>query len=496
MLYKQLNAAIGKEVSPTDFADYMRFHNRKLFREKYEPRPFCYAVRRPEHYPEGVISIEATTSGLPEPILTSVRSIEPVHPMTFALDAATNVTFRGERFLHSWINHSFSGNSGLSLVLTARARQFSSFILLVGRVASATVFEPTGAIIIQNKDDLKIPLLLEQIPTPKEFQDAIDSLSPEQQRFAKAYRDMQLQSTLFAICVIQIKPQLEKLLKLPVDALTKEIRLTQDLLELFIKYQIPSDLLSYDGCEHASLGSKLDTVREYVTGLRTMIDEKKNDELSDATSQAIYGVLSASPASPRAAIRRGALGPSSSDCSAGARQSSLSPVGQVKATRPVGQPQPDGDSTVFDFTAIPQRLDRQFAALDIDSALRPTIIKAEKSWTRTRQPTLLSSASTSGLTKDQRKSEKNQAFDLIDALSRSGSLPFDDVSFHVVLAATHCFTKSVTDTVIIDNVNPIEKVERSILIVSQTVHKRSAAELVNESQLSRVQHASPILFTS
>ena len=44
----------------------------------------------------------------------------------------------------------------------------------------------------------------------KEFKEAISSISPEQQRFAKAYRKMQLSSTLFAIAVVQIKPQLEK----------------------------------------------------------------------------------------------------------------------------------------------------------------------------------------------------------------------------------------------------------------------------------------------
>ncbi len=51
--------------------------------------------------------------------------------------------------------------------MVARARQFSSFILLVGSIASADVFLPKYAIIIKNKDDLKIPLMLEQIPTPK-----------------------------------------------------------------------------------------------------------------------------------------------------------------------------------------------------------------------------------------------------------------------------------------------------------------------------------------
>merc|ERR1719433_2162006 len=125
-------------------------------------------------------------------------------------------------------------------------------IVLVGRVASAHVFEPKYAALIQNKDELTIPLNLSTIPTPKEFKDAIESLSPEQQAFAKAFRSMQLASTLFCVLVIQIKPQLEQVLNLPEDSLTKEIKLTQDLMSLFITYQIPSDLLSYDARAPAS----------------------------------------------------------------------------------------------------------------------------------------------------------------------------------------------------------------------------------------------------
>ena len=106
---------------------------------------------------------------------------------------------------------------------------------MVGRITSATAFDPKYAIIVKDKDLLKIPLSMTTIPTPKEFKDAIESLSPEQQRFAKAFRAMQLESTLFGVCVIQIKPQLEKLLNLTPDSLTKEIKLTQDLMELFIK---------------------------------------------------------------------------------------------------------------------------------------------------------------------------------------------------------------------------------------------------------------------
>ena len=104
--------------------------------------------------------------------------------------------------------------------------------------------------IVRNKDEFTLPLDFETIPTPKEFKDAIASLSPEQQEFCKAFRGMQLESTLFGVVVIQIKPQLEKLLQLPPNCLAKEIQLTEHLMELFIKYQIPSDLLAFEEGDH------------------------------------------------------------------------------------------------------------------------------------------------------------------------------------------------------------------------------------------------------
>lgn len=52
---------------------------------------------------------------------------------------------------------------------------------------------------------------------------------------------MQLASTLFGIVVIQIKPQLEKLLNLPQDSLTKEIRMVGlfSFLPLFSLFSPP-----------------------------------------------------------------------------------------------------------------------------------------------------------------------------------------------------------------------------------------------------------------
>jgi hypothetical protein len=184
-------------------------------------------------------------------------------------------------FLHGYVGHSFAGDSGIKLSLNARARQFSSFLVLVGRISGPGQFDPQFGFICQNKDEFEIPLDLETIPTPGEFRDAIESLSPEQQQFCKLYRGMQLASTLFGVLVLQLKPQLERVLKLNNEALTKEIRLTQDLIDLFLQYQIPSDLLSFGGAPQASSDQKLVEVKRNVEAMQKMISAAKNKEIAD-----------------------------------------------------------------------------------------------------------------------------------------------------------------------------------------------------------------------
>jgi hypothetical protein len=623
MLFDQLVGAIGKIVTPVDFSNYMRFHNRKLFRSAYEMVPFSYAVRRPDHTPEGTLSIESQLHDgtIAEPIYTTVRHIpaQAAGVMKFPISAATNISFRGDRYLHGWINHQFADNSGASFSLVARARQFSSFIMLVGRIASASVFDPKGAIIIQNKDELKIPLMMETIPTPKEFRDAIESMSPEQQRFCKAYRAMQLESTLFGVLIIQIKPQMEKLLNLADDSLTKEIRLTQDLQELFMKYQIPSDLIKFDGAAHIGSSGRIDSVKASVKTMMQMLEEKKEAELIQAVDEFTYaepipspprrpispisppllpqieptisyepdsarnkkpstlsklvsffsGSKSKSPrieSSSKKSRDYGDLQLQSESLSYNKSMSyeSAAPVMLSKSSAPMDFEMPSADYSSIpessyvmeessmmmddfaapppppaaeaappaeapavvdskpaepkpasnepktydlkgvnaggvevgeDFTKVPGKLDAKFDKLDEDSALRPTIINPGTVWNLQYQKALLSDPESKSLADEEQKEQKNRAYDLLDALSRSGSLSIDCAELHVVIAATHCFTKSLVQTIVAENMNPIEKVERSTLIVASTIHNDTpAANLVKPEQLERVSTYSPKLF--
>ena len=92
---------------------------------------------------------------------------------------------------------------------------------------------------------------------------------------------------MFGLLTIQLKPQLEKLLKLPADSLTKEIELTQDLLKLFIDSQIPSDLLSFDGDQEAEVKVKIDSVKDHVKSIMDILDKTKKDQLEETTAEFI-----------------------------------------------------------------------------------------------------------------------------------------------------------------------------------------------------------------
>ena len=520
MLRKQLISAIGKEITPSDFAEYMTFHNRKLFKIQFQPKPFCASVRRSlNHSPEGSVSLlqlqpnhshffkRNSSDSLANPIFTiSKSSDDTTSLMQFALNSSTNVSFSGPRYLHGWMSHSFSDSSSATLQLVAQARQFSSFIVLIGRIASATVFDPKYAIIVQNKDEITIPLSLRQIPTPKEFKDAIQSLSPEQQKLAKAFRSMQLESTLFGICVIQIKPHLEEVLKLPPDSLTKEIKLNQDLMKLFIEYQIPSDLLSFDGEEDNSVRTKLDKVLSNVNAIKEIIKDSKAEEIEEQErvrdlegkkmrkkelqsmprSSNVYGssrrleecnedsedfaedlvttvnelkegipmmksrnmvhgmaVLPRGGGTDSMVRRRGASPPPNPPPSAAAIAPMMisAELGNQKAVPPTlskAQILPKTDDEIHssvdllpesnsvsgsvgvDYTKYPALLDSLYTTFDIDNALRPTIIDISSDWKKKSQPSLLLPSKSFFMDNDKLLTEKNNAFDLLDALSKSG----------------------------------------------------------------------------
>jgi len=179
--------------------------------------------------------------------------------------------------------------------------------------------------------------------------------------------------------------------------------------------------------------------------------------------------------------------------------SSAAPSIAPKSPRPdsdqivADSPEFEEEAAVVDYTKIPTELEAKFDELDVDGALRPTIINIGDTWTKRFLKGLLAEPTEDVLTTDQQVRERNRAFDLLDALTKSGALVLEEAQLHVFIAATHCFDKTLINTLVQDNVNPIEKVERSSLIVATTIHALGAADLVVPEQLERVATYSPML---
>jgi hypothetical protein len=65
----------------------------------------------------------------------------------------------------------------------------------------------------------------------------------------------------------------------------------------------------------------------------------------------------------------------------------------------------------------------------------------------------------------------------------------------VLIVVTHCFDRALMETVTRDNVNPIEKVERTQLIIASVVHQQEdVTPLIRDNQLARVKEFNGKLF--
>lgn len=138
-----------------------------------------------------------------------------------------------------------------------------------------------------------------------------------------------------------------------------------------------------------------------------------------------------------------------------------------------------------DFTKYPKLLDEAFDRLH-SYAVRPTIIKMMDRVKRTRQKALLANRQTDVLGSDELAKERQAAFELLDALTNSGALPIEHAAMHVVIAVTHSFADSVMDSLVKKNLNPIENIERSSLILASTLLGKAAGDLVQPAQLQRL----------
>eukprot|EP00754_Rhynchopus_humris_P031236 Rhum_TRINITY_DN15326_c0_g1::Rhum_TRINITY_DN15326_c0_g1_i2::g.151842::m.151842 len=532
LVLQQLVSAIGREVTKDDFKQFMRQHQQAFFAEgDTAPAAFSRAVRRPGHVPEGTLLIEETDdAGRSAPIATQSRLV-PDTALRLALSSSASLALSGPHRLHSFVDYTFGSTAGRAFTLRAEAREFASFALVLAKLGTAGQLAAEEVLIVQNKETLRIPLMLEALPTPKAFKRAISSLSPEQQRFAKTYRSLQLQGTLFVVATVELKPLMERVLNLPPNSLSKEIKLTHSLIELFVTHDISSEMLCYDVDVDGEAGTtreKVAHVKQHAADITAFIDDVKAKALDTKRAKAAYeptpppmeihtwGYVDTPMAVPtptpgeapptsipteepptqpptQAPTQQRTQPRTTPDVNAEVHvKQQASPEKAQKAQGEAAPQEKDGEKQTVErkgggvgvFETFPTRLEEAMSAHDLSDALRPTIIRTGPVWKRRSRQSLISDFETSELPAEERRIEHVRALSLLDALTKGGALDAPHSEVHVVVPTTHHFERALMATLAHDNVNPIEAIESSMIIVATTLYNTTAQELVSAAAMA------------
>jgi hypothetical protein len=143
------------------------------------------------------------------------------------------------------------------------------------------------------------------------------------------------------------------------------------------------------------------------------------------------------------------------------------------------------DDNDNDFTRYPKLLDEKFDHLANTNthtntghanAVRPCIINIGDNWTLQNVKKNFRKL----IPKEIQNKYKNRAFELLDGLTRSGAIPLEEeaVTFHVMIGFNHQFDFSIMNSLIQQNINPIEQVEQSHLMMSTTLLSKSVHHLL------------------
>ena len=268
-------SSIGRKIDKYDFFSCM---NKRFQEFDKKPELFSYLIQNNENESsEGIIQILSEKSN---PIQTFTKHF-PRKSLEIQMNSI--FSFQGEISIHGWMEFEFNNEFLSKYTIDINTKLFSSNIILLGHIIPENTFKPISAFLIRNKQSIQIPLILSKIPSAKTFKKSIQSLSNHQKDFASQIREKTLSTNLFCICIIPIRSQLEKLLKIPSRCLIKEILLAQSILDLFIEYQIPSDLFSFD--TNLDLENNhtiiIDNIKENVHKIEKIIENIKNKEIEE-----------------------------------------------------------------------------------------------------------------------------------------------------------------------------------------------------------------------
>jgi len=130
-----------------------------------------------------------------------------------------------------------------------------------------------------------------------------------------------------------------------------------------------------------------------------------------------------------------------------------------------------------DFTQLPALLENGVVESAPGVELRPIVIHVGEKWRKRTKIPQQQQHQEQELNGVEQRLEKQKCFDLLRALTKSGALTITDCSLHVVIASSICFEKTLIDSLIVDNLEPISLIDSAHLLFAKTIHNKSPSEL-------------------
>lgn len=124
----------------------------------------------------------------------------------------------------------------------------------------------------------------------------------------------------------------------------------------------------------------------------------------------------------------------------------------------------------LDIAGVQERVQARLATVP-GNALRPTIINVSSSWIRQSTPLVGSVPPKEPLSLETQEKAHRAVQSLLCVLSNDGAIPLAHTRLDIIVGVTSYFDKSVIDTVIQDNINPLDRVCSSSLLLSNALRR-------------------------
>jgi len=147
----------------------------------------------------------------------------------------------------------------------------------------------------------------------------------------------------------------------------------------------------------------------------------------------------------------------------------------------------DDGAETMDLMDLPRKLDEHFERLDKFNYLASVKIEVgEDVQVRGYKDFLGKKPTQKKLDQESLASERAQAMDLLDALSRSGELPLVQTQVHIVVAISHSVDDSVMTALVEKDINPIARLEHSAALMATALTGEPLDALVQAQHCSRL----------